>query len=269
MNTRHFWLFLFAGLPGVLFGLETPKIRIIAEGFNASEQNIHAVLNSAVGEMWRYFPDHKIEPIVVVKGDGDPSVRYQRNEHGEIVMELNTGGFFWSQYSYQFAHEFAHILSGFRDGNPQNLWFEETLCEAAALFVLGRMADSWQTNPPYENWRSYGPAFRDYVESIRLDRLPLSGEIRSKGLPAFYKKHATVLSNDPRRRDLNGAMALEILPLFEETPQNWESIRWLNSTRPKEDWSFSDYLLAWKSAAPERHHRFIQKLSAKFGFRPR
>lgn len=196
MNTRHFWLFLFAGLPGVLFGLETPKIRIVADGFNTPEQDIHAVLNSAVGEMWRYFPDHTIEPIVVVKGDGDPSVHYQRNEHGEIVMELNTGGFFWSQYSYQFAHEFAHILSGFRDGNPQNLWFEETLCEAATLFVLKRMADSWQTNPPYESWRSYGPAFRDYVESIRLDRLPLSEEIRNKGLPAFYKGSCPVTESE-------------------------------------------------------------------------
>lgn len=55
----------------------------------------------------------------------------------------------WSQFAYQFGHEFCHILSGHDRlrSNPNN-WFHESLCELASLFVLRRMAERWPFDAP-------------------------------------------------------------------------------------------------------------------------
>ncbi len=246
--------------------VEPPKLRIEAEGFNAPEENLRAVFHSAAGEIWRYFPGYPIEPILIKRGYGDPIVHYERNAHGEIVMELNSTGYFWAQYSYQFAHEFCHVLCGFRRGNSRHLWFEEMLCEMASLFVMRRMAESWKSHPPYENWAGYSDSLRKYEEEIGLKRIPWSRKIEADGLAIFYKKHAAELAENPMLRDVNGAMAWELLPLLEKNPESWESIRWLNATTLPEEVSFEEHLRAWLDAAPQRHHRFIRKVADLFGF---
>jgi hypothetical protein len=49
---------------------------------------------------------------------------------------------------YQFAHEFAHILSNYErhaDSKVarQHEWFEEALCEVASLYALKRVGMQW------------------------------------------------------------------------------------------------------------------------------
>ena len=67
------------------------------------------------------------------------------------LVVLNTEGARWSQWIYQSAHEICHHLT---DGNMSGSlrgcqWFEETLCEAASLFCLSRLADPTL-------WRQWG-----------------------------------------------------------------------------------------------------------------
>jgi hypothetical protein len=253
-------------LSAPLSAIDLPKYRIEAEGFNAPEESIRAVLDSGLKEIWPHFKGHDIEPFVVVRGHADPAVHYQRNDRGEIVMELNTGGYYWAQYSYQFAHEFCHILSGFRDGNTTTRWFEETICEMASLFVLQRMSETWLHDPPYENWCDFAPELKKYFLTVQLERYVTLSEIKTLGLAEFYKKHQTTLAKNPVNRELNGAMAGELLPLFKENPQNWESIRWLNAAQLPEGTSFEKTLRAWQSAAPERHKPLITNIASRFGF---
>ena len=93
-----------------------------------------AVLDSAAGKLWRFFPNYQIEPIVVTRGHSGPITLFRRNGRGEIVVCLDTEKTYWSQYSYQFAHELCHILCGFKEGYEGNKWFEETVCETASLY---------------------------------------------------------------------------------------------------------------------------------------
>jgi hypothetical protein len=252
-------------LSAPLSAIDLPKYRIEPEGFNAPEESIRAVLDSCLKEIWPHFKGHDIEPFVVVRGHADPAVHYKRNERGEIVMELNTGGYYWAQYSYQFAHEFCHILSGFRDGNTTTRWFEETICEMASLFVLQRMSETWLLDPPYENWRDFAPELKKYSLKMQLERYASLRENKNHGLAAFYKKHQKTLANNPMNRELNGAMALELLPLFKENPESWESIRWLNTAPLPESTSFEATLRAWQSVAPERHKTLIANIASRFG----
>ncbi|MCX7047856.1 MAG: hypothetical protein NTX50_20515 [Candidatus Sumerlaeota bacterium] len=242
----------------------TPVYRVETDGFGASEADIKAVLNSASREMWQYFPDYKIEPIVVTRGRSGPITLHKRNDRGEIVMRLDTEKTSWCQYSYQFAHEFCHVLCGYKDGYQGNKWFEETLCETASMFAMRKMAKSWKKAAPYPNWKDYRDSLREYVDDI-IRKREYAYEIYAKGLPEFYRAHKAALEKEPGSRDLNGAMALVFLQLFEEQPEQWEAVRWLNSAPASEGDTFAVYLQKWHNAVPKNRQPFVQKIAGLFG----
>jgi hypothetical protein len=241
-----------------------PHYRIDTTDFNASEADIRAVCDSAAKQLWRHFPDYDLEPFVVTRGKSGPIVLFQRNDAKEIVLRLDTSDTFWSQYAYQFGHEFCHILAGFKPGDRANLWFEETLCELASLYVIRGMARDWKENPPYKNWADYRDSLRSYADDVIVKRR-LVREINTLGLGAFQRKHEAELAKEPTNRELNGAMAVVLLPLFEEHPEHWEAIRWLNHEARPAGESFAAYLARWRGAVPERHREFVSQLAAMYG----
>ena len=238
-----------------------PSVRIDPNGFGASKRDITKLLDSVTVELWKHFPGYKLEPIVITHHKNGPIVLYRRNAKNEIVVRLACQKNYWSQYSYQWAHEFCHILHGFRDEPSQNKWFEETLAELASIYTLRAMSESWKTNPPYPNWKSYGASLKKYAQNVINTR----EKIDLKSLAGYYKKHRAKLVKNETLRDLNGAMAVAILPLFEKNPAHWESIRYLNVTPTTKNMNFNAYLTKWYHDAPKKHHAFIIELSGYFG----
>ena len=241
-----------------------PSYRVEAAGFKSAERDIKAVCDSAAGELWRHLKPYKLEPFVVKRGHEGPFFSFVKNSRGELEILLDTGETYWSQYAYQFAHEFFHLLCGSAERDPGNLWFEETLGETASLFVLRAMARSWKTKPPYPHWADYRDSLRQYADNIVLKRARVS-EIHQKGLASFYRKHSEGLQKQCCNREVNGAMALVLLRLFEEKPARWDSVRWLNGPLSRKGDTFQQYLLKWRDAAPARHKAFIEKLADLFG----
>ena len=251
---------------GVLAGAADamPPFRIEADAFQAGEADIRAVCSSAGAELWRYFPGYSVGALVVVRRNGGPMVAFARNERGETVIRLDTGGLYWCQYAYQFAHEFCHVLCGYDDDYRGNLWFEETLAETASLFVLRAMARDWATAPPYPNWRDFRDALRRYVDD-EMARFGAVQEIYKSGMQEFYRRHRQELEKEPCGRELNGAMAVVLLRYFEEQPERWEAVRWLNSAPSPQGETFEQYLRKWRAAVPERHREFVQSVAELFG----
>ena len=245
-------------------GRPLPAYRVEADGFKSAERDIKAVCDSAAGELWRHLEPYKLEPFVVKRGHDGPFFSFVKNSRGELEILLDTGETYWCQYAYQFAHEFFHLLSGSGQRDPGNLWFEETLGETASLFTLRAMARSWKTKPPYPHWADYRDHLRQYADNIVLKRTGVS-EIHQKGLASFYRKHSKDLRKQCCDREVNGAMALVLLRLFEEKPERWESVRWLNSGAPREGETFQQYLRKWRDAVPGRHKAFVDKLAGLFG----
>ncbi len=140
---------------GVNAELSPPRIeiRIAPDDWGgASPRDIHKLLLSAAKELSPYFSQRRLDPILVRQKTGAhaPIVFYQRSARNEYIVELDVRGRYWSQYAYQFSHELCHILARYeKSRGRQNRWFEESLCELAALFTLRRMSESWQTSPPY------------------------------------------------------------------------------------------------------------------------
>jgi len=251
-----------SALPARAAEAALPSWRLAPEGWGeAAAADIKAVLGSAMQQLWRYFPGRKLESMLVMRGHEGPIVHYKRNDLKELVVQLDTGGLYWCQYAYQFAHEFCHILCGFDDDWKGNLWFEESLCETASLFVLRRMAEGWTKEPPFETWRAYAPRFKEYADDV-MNRRTVVSESR---LADYYRKYRGKLAANPVDRERNGAISLLLLRVLEAKPEAWEAVTWLNSAPSKPGETFEAYLTKWKKAAPERWHSFITDMAGRFG----
>lgn len=241
-----------------------PTFRVEADGFSASEADIRAVVESTGRELWRFFPGYRIEPFVIMRGRGGPVVLFERNSCGEIVIQLDTQRTYWSQYAYQFAHEFCHILCGLDEDTHKNKWFEETLCETASLFALRAMAEAWADDPPYPHWREFRHALRKYADDVIAKRDGIR-ETHGRGMASFYLAHQAELEQSPGLRELNGAMSIVLLRLFEQQPEHWEAVRWLNASGSPKGETFQEHLRRWRDAAPNRHKPFIRRIADLYG----
>lgn len=244
------------------WGRDGLEIRVAADGWGgAGPADIVQVLRSAGEALASQFPDRKFPPIEVSRSFTTPITLFKRGPAGELRVKLNVEGTYWSQFAFQFGHEMGHIVCGFEEYENPNLWFEETLCEAASLFVLGRMAESWKTRPPYPHWKDYAGSLRKYREDrIAKARLP-----EGTTLAAWFRGQEAALRKDAGQRDLNLTMAATLLPLFEEAPERWAAVSTLNSARGDASRSFARYLKDWSASSPEKHRDLIAKIAARFG----
>jgi hypothetical protein len=222
-------------------------------------QDVEKVLHSAAEALWSYFPGRTLKPILV-EPQGGPITLYRRGPKGEYLVRLNTGNRLWAQHAYQFAHEFAHILASYDEHERSNKWFEESVCEMASLFVLRRMSETWKVRPPYPNWRDYAPALSQYAgERMRTARLP-----PGKTLAQWYRENEPPLRQEPCLRDKNTVVAAALLPLFEEQPERWEAITWLNDGRSHGTRTLARYLADWHARVPEKHRSIVRQIAREF-----
>ena len=123
---------------------------------------------------------------------------------------------------------------------------------------------SWKKNPPYPHWKDFRDALRSYVDN-NIKKRDKIYEIYKQGLPGFYQAHKEALAAEPCRRDLNGAMSIVMLRLFEEQPQRWEAVRWINSKPSPKGETFQQYLRTWHDAVPDRHRAFVKQVADLYG----
>lgn len=238
------------------------RLLIVAdEGWDgARPEDVEAVLSSAGRALLRHAPESAVPPLEI-RPRGGPIVLFERTPAGAVRMHLNTGGRLWSQYAFQFGHELCHVLCRFDRDHRAHKWFEESLCETASLFVLRRMAEEWEREPPYPNWRAYAPRLAEYARE-RLAKSPLPPE---GSLAEWFQEHRDAVVARPTDRDQNLAVASALLPLFEARPQRWAAVAWLNTGMPQDGKPFREHLLAWRRNAPAEHGEDIDAIAAAFG----
>jgi hypothetical protein len=180
-------------------------------------------------------------------------------------MALATGGTLWAQYTFQFAHEFMHVLCSYDDDPHKNKWFEESVCETSSLFVLRRSAETWKTAPPYDHWKDYARHLKSYAD----DRMESARLPKGKTFLRWYKENREALRRNATDRPKNNIVAGRLLPLLEEEPRHWEATTWLNQDRFDASTSFEAYLKAWQKNCPDRHKDFVRRVASLFGVRLR
>jgi hypothetical protein len=234
--------------------------------------DIEHLLYAVARELWLYFPDRKLQPITVAPTDRHPFVRYAKGSSGEYLIYLSAKGRHWSQYAYQFAHEFAHVLSNY-DRNShrlvqRNQWFDESLCETAALFALRRLSASWQNGVvvPFAHWKSYSTALQAYVGELLAQPhrvLPAKASFVD-----WYRGNAASLDRSPYLREREEVVAGMLLPLFEQHPEAWATIGYLNLEESDATGSFEQYLANWRRNTPPHQRPLVERIIELFGFAP-
>jgi hypothetical protein len=246
------------------------NIRVQAGGFGvASAADINAVLQSAAGELCRYWPRIQLPSIDVYHRPDHPQTDSRRAAGNRIAIGLTARDNHWAQYSFQFAHECCHALINYsnddrgpaRDRRYANLWLEESLCETASLFTLRALSRSWLIAPPYAPWRNYAPWLSAYAE----ERLALPQHHLPVGTPfvVWFHGNEPALREDPARRDGNTIIAAQLLPIFEKEPRGWGALAFFRrAANPNQ--SLSQHFAKWRSNCPRELQRFIKKLAAVF-----
>ncbi|MGC6583247.1 MAG: hypothetical protein ACON4K_13100 [Akkermansiaceae bacterium] len=238
---------------------------IVAEsGWNYSPKKLHRIFKQAGGVLWRNFPEAELPAVEVSYQKNGPFVFFDVNERGHKRIQLSSQGSYWSQHVYQFAHEFCHLLVDCKKGDRSNHWFEESVCEMASVYVVGELAKEWKTNPAISGAESYAQSFARYAEELKSResyQLP-----KEESFQTWFGKHEAILGkSDGYQRDLNGVVALKLLPLLQNTPTNWGAFRFINVQRKKNAVSFEGYLRSWKASSPEKYHHFIAQIAIEFG----
>jgi hypothetical protein len=240
-----------------------PAIRVLEGDWgNADIAEIETLLHAVASELWRFFPERSPSKLVVIASKDGPFTFYQRGPNGEYVILLSARNSRWAQYVYQFSHEVCHVLSNHDRHAKPNQWFEEAMCEAAALFTLRSMASTWESNPSFLDWKDYASNLRVYAE--RLFREPHRTLPHETSIGTWYAANQQAVRENPYLRDKNEVCANLLLPLFERNPEHWAAIGYLNLDQKAVTASFMEYLESWRSAVPAKHRQFISEVIALF-----
>ena len=241
------------------------KMEITIEPYGWGEARPHdvgALLFDVASQLNRLVREPFAGPIRVVPApchDFIPMIHYRIYRRDPITIQLAARDRSWSQFAYQFAHEFCHALSNYellRD-NP-NKWFHEALCELASVFTLRKMAETWPTQPPYPNWADYVGSLASYADNLLSDQerqLP-----PGMSLGNWLSAHEEELRNDPYLRLKNAVVAYTLLPIFEHSPEGWNAIRKL----PTSAGTLAEYLAAWHQQVDEADQPFVKRLMGAF-----
>ena len=221
----------------------------------ARRDDIRVLLEDVASHIVRELRDPFNETIRVMNLPGEPPRSFFRRP-GDTAYEVNLTAKDrkWSQFAYQFGHEFCHVLSGhdrLRCG-PNN-WFHESLCELSSFFVLRRMAERWPTASPYSNWADYSSSLADYAE-LTARQYSESAPTGSFQEWLFANEHQ--MRDDPYLRERNGVVALRLLRLFEDAPQGWNAVRHL----PVSSGLIGEYIEAWRADVQTADRLFVERV---------
>ena len=72
----------------------------------------------------------------------------------------------------------------------------------------------------------------------------------------FYQKHKETLRKSATERELNGAFANLLLPLFEKEPTHWKILPKFPRIKGS---TLAEHFAAWRKATSENHGDFLRK----------
>jgi hypothetical protein len=234
--------------------------------------DIEAVARSAADSFAAFDDDDAIAvTLEPTASEDDPPRTLSGAGPGRSVVRLNVRGNVWARLSYQFGHEYCHVVADpttyWTATEKRFAWIEEALCEVGSLFALRSMAKEWAVNPPYPNWREYSSSLAAYEAehvSAPTRSLPLGVKFGD-----WLDDRVPLLEADPNRRDDNTVIAKEFLGVFEADRATWRALRCLHSTRQPAGSSLSGFMRDWVSRCPSESRQGVESFAALVGGRRR
>ena len=119
----------------------TSKIELNEDGFGTFNPEVIAMLLNSIRDFFASVGVESMKPIVIVHDPTGPECCAIPNEEKHLI-KLSTGGDFWCQWVYQFAHEYCHHLidGGLVRQTAGLRWLEESICHVASYVCLDNFA---------------------------------------------------------------------------------------------------------------------------------
>ena len=229
----------------------------------AHSENIEKLLENVAWHLTRHFRE-PIHAVIDVRNDpSGPMILPRTPPQTTYTMLLNTSDCYWAQYSYQFAHEFCHLVSNYEQSfETPNQWIDEVLCETAALFTLRSMGETWKETPPCPSGHAFAVHLTEYA-ATQAGKIETQATDRATWRE-WLQQHEDKSQRDPYHREGNRAIALRMLPLFEQQPEGWNAVRHLPETPGR----MRQYLQEWREQVQSSEKTFVTKIATRLGLAP-
>ena len=188
-----------------------------------------------------------IYPIELLRWGG-PYIRLGEN-NGETTYQIALVSHEKQWMTFQFAHELAHALTNVFLNHPlQHRWFEETIADLAIMYVIQEYA----SETPYADFSEtqWMELFRE-IDDERQASLTKRGIDPQNRVVSWFRDSYDEMRQNSIIRELNWAIAKELLPHFQANPGLWVALGYLNTWEAHLDVTFEEYLESWEDVLIE------------------
>jgi len=237
--------------------------------------NLAAVVISTLEEYKKiYFapPPAGIRPIHIIYDPVNGPMTDSTKDTDKYYVLLTVNGPYYAQVAYQLAHEMCHIFVDPRRSN----WFIESCCELASLIILDKLSVVWDIAPPFDYMKSYAPAFKqysqEYIKTTTINIFNSECFPDSDRLKIWLTETSNTLKAMPLDRPRNAIIALMLRPIFEESNNGWDALRFLGQASTNPPTSLKDLNVnveikfdIWERVVPEYLRNVVRRIGAIFG----
>jgi hypothetical protein len=187
---------------------------------------------------------------------GSPAVWLHSDHPDTAWVIVDIGPHDWCKLCYQFGHELGHVLcNSWRADSkpgPPCQWLEESMVEAFSIRGLGRLADSWQRNPPFAGDSAFGGAIREYRDNL-IKRYGGAGGPTSDAEIALWFRGSRKALETSALSGIESPFIVRIVSEMESDIACVEDLGALNRWPGRSGVPLQDYLTLWEKSCAEVH----------------
>lgn len=188
---------------------------------------------------------------------------------GWIVVDIGTRD--WCKLAYQFGHELGHVLanSWSSESKPRKpcQWLEEDIVEAFSLRGLGKLAESWEQHPLF-NDAPFAASIRQYRDNVIDQYDNMAGyRLRDQDLAQWFRDARPALESQTGLSGPGRAAVPAIAREWEADARSVEDIGALNRWEERSGAPIEQYLRLWERSCGElgATGRLPRRLADLFG----
>ncbi len=187
---------------------------------------------------------------------GPPAIWLHNDRTRTAWIIVDIGGRDWCRLAYQFGHELGHVLcnswAASAKPQPPSQWLEESMVEAFSLRGLGRLAASWEQNPPFAGDSAFGAAIRQYRQNAIDNYARAVDRASYADLADWFRKSRDALGQpgigiNPKE----GPALIAILAELESDEACVADMGALNRWPARTGVPIEDYLTLWEASCGE------------------
>jgi hypothetical protein len=189
---------------------------------------------------------------------GSPAI-WLHNDHKNMAwIIIDVGPRDWCKLAYQFGHELGHVLCNSWDARSKPhtpcQWLEESIVEAFSIRGLGRLAASWESNPPFAGDAAFGAKIREYRENV-IEEYRRAGEQASDvEIASWFRASRSTLEHSALS-GIEGPLIIRVVEELEGDIACVEDLGALNRWPSRSAVPLEEYLARWNRSCSEINAR--------------